>query len=160
MHKGSQHDEIWIDVIPDFDTLKLGRDSDILDLSYYEVNKRVIQRKTRKGNLVRIQRDDGSALRSGQCIYHCGDLFIQVNILPCLCVLLDSQNLSVVGEFCFDVGNRHLPVYLKADGRFAVSYDGRLYQALKEKYKGFITLENTILEPDEQITYIRRPILE
>jgi urease accessory protein len=58
------------------------------------------------------------------------------------------------------VGNRHLPVYLKADGRFAVSYDGRLYQALKEKYKGFITLENTILEPDEQITYIRRPILE
>ncbi|WP_312337882.1 urease accessory protein UreE [Sphingobacterium sp.] len=160
MHKVGIRNEILIDVIPDFDDVKLGRDTDILDISYYEVNKRVIQRKTRKGNIVRIQRDEGTALRSGQCIYHQGDLFIQVNILPCLCVLLDSQNLSVVGEFCFDVGNRHLPVYLKADGRFAVSYDGRLYQALKEKYTGSIALENTILEPDEQITYIRRPILE
>ncbi|WON95888.1 urease accessory protein UreE [Sphingobacterium sp. Lzh-3] len=151
--------EIWIDFIPSFDNVKLGRDSDILDLSYYEVNKRVIQRKTRKGNTVRIQRDDSTALHSGQCIYHEGDLFIQVNILPCLCVLLDSQSLSVVGEFCFDVGNRHLPVYLKADGRLAVSYDGRLYQALKEKYNGSIALENTVLEPDEQITSILRPIL-
>ncbi|WP_312185967.1 urease accessory protein UreE [Sphingobacterium sp.] len=160
MRKGDFSNEIWIDTILNFEHVKFGRDSDILDLSYYEVNKRVIHRKTRKGNIVRIQRDDSTALQSGQCIYQEGDLFIQVNILPCLCVLLDSQNLSIVGEFCFDVGNRHLPVYLKADGRFAVSYDGRLYQALKEKYDGSITLENTILEPDEQITYIRRPVFE
>lgn len=154
MHKSQIPEEILIDYIPDLEHVKFSRESDILDLSYFEVNKRVIQRKTRKGNLVKIQRNDSTALRSGQCIYYRDDVFIQVNILPCLCVLLDSDNLSVVGEFCFDVGNRHLPVYLKADGRFAVSYDGRLYQALKEKYNGCIALENAVLEPDEQITYI------
>ncbi|MDM1295473.1 urease accessory protein UreE [Sphingobacterium sp. N143] len=156
MRKPKEPAEILIESIPNFEHVKFNRESDILDLSYFEVNKRVIHRKTRNGNSVKIHRDESTALQSGQCIYHSGDLFIQVNILPCLCVLLDSQDLSVVGEFCFDVGNRHLPVYLKSDGRFAVSYDGRLYQALKEKYNGSITLENAILEPDEQITYSRR----
>jgi len=155
MRKSKEPSEILIESIPNFEHVKFNRESDILDLSYFEVNKRVIHRKTRKGNTVKIQRDDSTALQSGQCIYHSEDLFIQVNILPCLCVLLDSQDLSVVGEFCFDVGNRHLPVYLKADGRFAVSYDGRLYQALKEKYNGSISLENAILEPDEQVTSLR-----
>ncbi|CAM3844074.1 urease accessory protein UreE [Sphingobacterium prati] len=155
MRKSKEPTEILIESIHNFEQIKFNRESDILDLSYFEVNKRVIHRKTRKGNTVKIQRDDSISLQSGQCIYHSEDLFIQVNILPCLCVLLDSQDLSVVGEFCFDVGNRHLPVYLKSDGRFAVSYDGRLYQALKEKYNGSISLENAILEPDEQITSIR-----
>lgn len=152
MRKSNLPSDILIESIPIFEHIKFTRESDILDLSYFEVNKRVISRTTRQGNRVTIRRDDSTCLRSGQCIYRQDDLTIQVNILACLCVLLDSKDLSVVGEFCFDVGNRHLPVYLQADGRFAVSYDGRLYQALKEKYHGSIALENAILEPDGQIT--------
>lgn len=64
-------------------------------------------------------------------------------------MVLHSNDLEVVGLFCFDVGNRHLPIYMIDDHKIAIAYDGRLFPALQQKYGAAVSLANFRLDPSQ-----------
>lgn len=120
---------------------------DFLELEWYEVNRTFLNRKTVSGLAVKIQLSEKVTFQDRQLIYQDAEISIRIRIKACLCILLTSTSIHTVGKFCYDVGNRHLPIFQVADDRIAVSYDGRLFQALKEKYDGQVVLEEMTLLP-------------
>lgn len=120
---------------------------DFLELEWYEVNRTFLNRKTVSGLAVKIQLSEKVTFQDRQLIYQDAEISIRIRIKSCLCILLTSTSIHTVGKFCYDVGNRHLPIFQVADDRIAVSYDGRLFQALKEKYDGQVVLEEMTLLP-------------
>ena len=118
---------------------------DFLEIEWYEVNRTYLNRRTASGLPVKIHLVEKVTFQDEQIIYHDEKIAIKIRIKPCLCILLTSTSMNSIGKFCYDVGNRHLPIFQVAEDRIAVSYDGRLFQALKEKYD--VVLEEMKLLP-------------
>lgn len=121
-------------------------DLDLLVIDWYEVNKAVLSRETRDGRFVRLHRTAGAAFEDGEVVYSSPEFAIQIHIRPCACIVLKSTDLNTIGHFCFDVGNRHLPLFC-FDDELALAYDGQLYPALKGKYGNDIAIEMRTLSP-------------
>lgn len=123
---------------------------DFLPLEWYEVNRRVLKRKTDGGILVCLCRPPRTPIHDGEIVYTEDGLVVKAFIKPCTCIVLDSDDLTTVGSFCFDVGNRHLPIFF-IDGDVVVSYDGRLFQALSQKYAGAVRVATKVLHAAQSI---------
>ncbi|MEN5433368.1 urease accessory protein UreE [Sphingobacterium faecium] len=119
---------------------------DLLAIDWYEVNKTVLSRETRDGRSIRLHRTGGGAFADGEVVYASQELAIQIHIKPCACIVLKSTDLNAIGHFCFDVGNRHLPLFW-FDDELALAYDGQLYPALKGKYGNDVVIEMRTLSP-------------
>lgn len=119
---------------------------DVLYIDWYEVNKTLLTRQTEGGSLVRLYRADAPPLESGEIIYSTSQFTIQIHIKPCTCIVLQTDDLTTIGHFCCDVGNRHLPLFWFEDG-LALAYDGQLYPALKGQYGDQVNLDTRTLLP-------------
>lgn len=124
---------------------------DFLELEWYEVNKSVMKRKTRAGLDVQLNFKEKVTLLDNCLLYSNLEQSIRVYIRPCLCILLQSESIRTIGQFCYDVGNRHLPIYQFEAHGVAVSYDGRLYQALQHKYPQEVQLVELKLLPENAL---------
>lgn len=138
---------IFIEKLPQ-DLVVQQNEVDFLELEWYEVNRTYLKRKTVLGVPVKIQWVEKLTLQDGQVIYQDEGVSIRIRIKECLCILLTSDSIHTIGKFCYDVGNRHLPIFQVSDQRIAVSYDARLFQALKEKYEDQVVLEEMKLLPN------------
>jgi urease accessory protein len=119
---------------------------DVLYMDWYEVNKTLLTRQTEGGRVVRLYRADAPPLESGEIIYSTSQFAIQIFIKPCTCIVLQTDDLNTIGHFCFDVGNRHLPLFWFEDS-LALAYDGQLYPALKAQYGDLVMLDTLTLSP-------------
>lgn len=124
---------------------------DFLELEWYEVNKSVMKRRTRAGLDVQLERKEKEPLSDGCLLYMDSERSIRVSIRPCLCILLQSESIRTIGQFCYDVGNRHLPIFQFEAHGVAVSYDGRLYQALQHIYPQEVQLTELKLLPEHAL---------
>ena len=123
---------------------------DILPLQWYEVNRRIIKRKTIQGIEISLNRPAFTPRKDGEIVFQTSELQVKSRIEPCLCIVLNTQDIEVIGSFCFDVGNRHLPIF-KIDDKFVVSYDGHLFEALSIKYGVFVSVEECVLRVENAI---------
>ncbi|QBQ42661.1 urease accessory protein UreE [Sphingobacterium psychroaquaticum] len=119
---------------------------DTLLIEWYEVNKTLFNRKTVGGTPVTVRRDVGQSIKNEELISTVDGMVVRIRIKPCTCMILTTENMATLGSFCFDVGNRHLPVFLIGKS-VAVAYDARLYQALKGKYGEEVSLCLETLDP-------------
>lgn len=127
------------------------QEEDSLVLEWYEVNRTLIKRETLAGRIVHLDRPLSAVLQQGTVIYQDEVCVIRIFIKPCTCIVLHSNSLESVGLFCFDVGNRHLPIYLIDENKIAFAYDGRLFPALQAKYGSSVSLANYRLDPSQMI---------
>lgn len=127
-----------------------------LEIEWYEVRKSIIKRETSAGRIVQLNREHADFLDDGQVVYQDTSSLIKLCIKPCTSIILHSQDAQMVGQFCFDVGNRHLPIFYLDDGSFAVAYDGRLYSALSAKYVGNIALGPAKLIPKQDLQMLKK----
>ncbi|ALL06156.1 hypothetical protein AQ505_12035 [Pedobacter sp. PACM 27299] len=125
------------------------QEEDSLILEWYEVNRTLIKRETLAGRKVHLDKPSSTVLQQGTLIYQDDAVVIRIFIKPCTCMVLHSNDLEVVGLFCFDVGNRHLPIYMIDDHKIAIAYDGRLFPALQQKYGAAVSLANFRLDPSQ-----------
>lgn len=123
---------------------------DFLPLQWYEVNRTVIKRKTLGGVEISLKRPAFTPIKDGETLIQEGNIAIKSRIEPCLCIVLNTTDIEMIGSFCFDVGNRHLPIF-KIDDKFIVSYDGHLFQALSIKYGTFVSVEEYVLKIDNAL---------
>ncbi|WP_214226447.1 urease accessory protein UreE [Pedobacter sp. B4-66] len=125
------------------------QEEDSLILEWYEVNRTIIKRKSMAGRMIHLDKPSSVVLKQGLVIYQDEHVVIRIFIKPCTCIVLHSNNMEVVGLFCFDVGNRHLPIYMIDENKIAIAYDGRLFPALQQKYGSSVTLANYRLNPSQ-----------
>ena len=142
---------ILINELPNVQVDKKPSNQDFLELEWYEVNKTLIKRSSKLGEKVHVQLMEKITYQDAQVIYVDEKRSLQIEIKPCLSIVLESQDLTTIGRFCFDVGNRHLPIFQIKHNQIAVSYDARLFQALKEKYKDQVRLEELKLLPNQAL---------
>ncbi|EFK57625.1 urease accessory protein UreE [Sphingobacterium spiritivorum] len=129
---------------------------ELVYMEWYEVRKTLLERETSTGRMIRIQRESGEYLNEGQVVHLDDNYAVRLYIKPCDCIILHSKDAQMAGQFCFDVGNRHLPVFCLNEASFAVAYDGRLYSALSAKYTGHIELTSARLLPDQALHMFRK----
>ena len=118
---------------------------DFLSIQWYEANRTVMKRKTEGGRDISLSRLPGEAIHDGEVIYVAEDFIVKARIEPCICIILCTDDISTIGSFCFDVGNRHLPIF-DIDGKITVSYDARLFQALSGKYGDQVQIGTEVLD--------------
>ena len=123
---------------------------DVLYLAWYEVGRTRLRRRTEQGFEVDCKRGYGQCFQDGERLRTTANTEALVHINPCVCICLNEADLPTIGSFCYDVGNRHLPIFAFEDG-IAVAYDARLYEALRLKYGSKISLQDKVLSPSSKI---------
>lgn len=126
--------------------------SDVLDLEWFEIRKQLLKRETRAAFNLTLRLKDRQEWHHGDGLFCEGRLVAVIQIKPCLTIQFATLNTHEAADFCYYIGNRHLPVYLGKDGAtFMAPYDGRLFEQLQYRYPERIRLENQRLLSEDNI---------
>ncbi len=129
-----------------------GREIDALRLEWYETGKRVMRKQTfgRRDVALRFL-NESPALMEGDVLYADEEVVIVVEIIPCDVMVVPMGSLSAVAAICYEIGNRHLPLFIE-EGFLLAPFEEPLYRWLvgsgyevsKEERKLLYPLRSTI----------------
>lgn len=116
--------------------------SDQLAIEWFEIRKQKITRKTTAGLTLELRLQTKNEWQNGDRLFHENKLIASVYVKPCLCIQFSALSKSDAADFCYFVGNRHLPIYWKNDGenQLLLPYDGRMFEQLSARYQDKIQL--------------------
>ena len=127
-----------------------GRTIDFLEIEWYEAAKSRMKKKTQGGVEVLVDKANRDAFEDGDLLYLSEELAILVKIKPCDCVVLRPRSLQEVGTICFEIGNKHVPIFITDENEVCVAYDALLYQLLQ--CGGFeMGIEERVMHPAQMI---------
>ncbi len=104
---------------------------DFVEIEWYEVSKKILHKISRNGVEVGIKLISDKALKHGDILHLEGNSALVVQIPECDCIALKPQNLSSMGKACYEIGNRHSPLFYQED-TLLMPYDPPLLEALKK----------------------------
>ena len=115
---------------------------DQLTIEWFEIRKQKITRKTTAGLTLELRLQTKNEWQNGDRLFHENNLIASVYIKPCLCIQFSAKSKSDATDFCYFVGNRHLPIYWKNDddNQLLLPYDGRIYEQLLTRYQDKIQI--------------------
>ncbi|WP_266205083.1 urease accessory protein UreE [Pontibacter kalidii] len=126
------------------------RTVDVLEVEWHETPKSRMRRKTKAGREVLINRRDRGTFQDGDTLYLSDELVVILRIRPCDCIVLRPTTLQEVGTVCFEIGNKHVPIFMTEQEEVCVAYDGYLYQMLLSN--GFApAIEERVLCPYQMV---------
>ena len=108
-----------------------GFDIDFVEIEWYEVSKKILHKLSRKGVEVGIKLSGDKPLKHGDILHLEGNRALLVEIPECDCIALKPQDLFAMGKACYEIGNRHSPLFYQED-RLLMPYDPPLLEALKK----------------------------
>lgn len=127
-----------------------GRTIDFFEIEWYEASKSRMKKKTWGGVEVLVEKLHREALEDGDLLYLSDERAILLKIKSCDCVVLCPRSLQEVGTICFEIGNKHVPIFITDENEVCVAYDAPLYQLLLSG--GFvIEIEERVLHPSQMI---------
>ena len=89
---------------------------ELIQIEWFEANKRIQRRKTNEGTEVAIRfMKEGQRLRQDDVIYMDEDKIIAIDILPCDAIQVTPHNMVEMGSVAYEIGNKHLPVFIQDD---------------------------------------------
>jgi urease accessory protein len=92
------------------------RPVDLLPVEWYETNKRIIRRPTRQGRELALKfLQESPALTDGDILYADEQVVIAVEVLSCETLVIRISAPQDIAAVCYEIGNRHLPLYMTAD---------------------------------------------
>lgn len=126
---------------------------DQLDIQWFETSKDYFKRATKQGVTVVLKKQSKRAFYQNDVLLFQGKAIARIAIVPCLCIVFRNSNFMQIADFCYYIGNRHLPVYQHPDQKltFMVAYDGRLFEQLQAKFGQDLFLEEQILLAQNQV---------
>ncbi len=113
--------------LEDMDSKEL--DADFIDVEWFEVEKKVLHKISSNGMEVGIRNSCGEALKEGDVLWQFGDRVLVVRIPYCNCIVMRPQNMYEMGKTCYEMGNRHAPLFIEGD-ELLTPYDEPLMNAL------------------------------
>ena len=108
------------------------RSVDLLDVDWFDTGKTTLRKRTRGGQEVGIRKNT-IPLEDGDILYMDAERVIAVNILPCECIVFKPLNFREMGAICFEIGNKHIPIFINEAAEVSVEFERPLF-ALLEKY--------------------------
>ncbi|MBS1664078.1 MAG: urease accessory protein UreE [Bacteroidetes bacterium] len=94
-----------------------GREIDLLSVEWYETGKRIMRKVTRGGREVALRfLKEGPSLSEGDVLYADEGVVIVVEVLPCEVMVIRMESLASVASVCYEIGNRHLPLFVGEGG--------------------------------------------
>jgi len=115
---------------------------DQLAIEWFEIRKQKITRKTTAGLTLELRLQIKNEWQNGDRLFHENKLIASVYVKPCLCIQFSAISKSDAADFCYFVGNRHLPIYWgnHSENQLLLPYDGRMYDQLLVRYQDKIQL--------------------
>jgi urease accessory protein len=108
-----------------------GFEIDYVQIEWYEVSKKILHKVSKNGLEVGIKLDTNIPLKHGDILWIEGNKAIVVDIPECDCIALTPQTSIIMGKACYEIGNRHAPLFYQED-TLLMPYDEPLLQALKK----------------------------
>jgi urease accessory protein len=103
---------------------------DWLPLQWYEAKKRIWRKQTTGGKEVAVKfLHENLELTEGDILFEDKDMVIVVSILPCDCIVVTPQNMFQMASVCYEIGNKHLPLFYEAE-QLLVPFENPLYRLL------------------------------
>lgn len=105
-----------------------GRKLEYVDIEWHEAFKKIHRKVTDKGREVGIRMDDSVLTRGllqGDVIYSDENLVIAVNTPPCeiIQVSLMEGHEKMAAKVCYEIGNRHAPLFWGTEDTFITVYN-------------------------------------
>ena len=106
------------------------RNIDTLQIEWHEARKRILHKETKQGRAICTKFLKGNPdLKEGDILYKDENITIAVEINPCECIVLKPSNMREAAAVCYEIGNRHLPLFYEGE-ELLVPYDVPLYNLL------------------------------
>lgn len=135
-----QIDQVVPDYTGDMTTI------DHVQLEWFEVNNRRLTRDTINGKRILMLLDEGFKWNHGDALYSKGELVAVLVIKPSLAIRFDPNDMVQMADFCYYVGNRHLPILaVEGSDSIHVPYDGSIYEQVLAKFGTCVKLEDARL---------------
>lgn len=124
-----------------------GRVIDVLPVEWYETGKRIMRKVTRGGREVSLRfLREGPSLSEGDVLFADEGVVIVVEVVPCMAMVIRMASLSMVASVCYEIGNRHLPLFIE-EGILLAPFDEPLYRWLAAGGFEVIQEERKLLYP-------------
>lgn len=108
-----------------------GFELDYVEIEWYEVSKKILHKVSRKGAEIGIKLNIDRAVWHGDILHLEGNSALIVEIPECECIALEPKTLAAMGKACYEIGNRHSPLFYQEE-RLLMPYDPPLLEALKK----------------------------
>ncbi len=136
--------------LKDFNTHE--RTVDWLELAWFEVNKRILTKKTRQGTSLALKfLAENPQYTEGDVLFENDETIIAISVLLCDVIVIKPKNAYEIASVCYEIGNKHLPLFIEND-EFLIPFEMPLfnmlkaanYLVLKEERKLLIPLKTTV----------------
>lgn len=104
---------------------------DVLEIEWYETTKTIIRRSTTSGIEIALRKNNRRPLEDGDVLWQNEDRYIELVIKPCECIVFAPATLREMGIICFEIGNKHIPIYIDDNNNVSVAYETPLYTLLE-----------------------------
>ena len=98
-------------------------------LEWYELDKKLLRKKTQKGEEIGIRVEN--RLSEGDILYKDKNEIIVVKVKECELTHIDVSDMVQMGKLCFELGNRHLSLTIQ-DSYVETIYDEPTFLYLKK----------------------------
>ncbi|UHO36666.1 urease accessory protein UreE [Chryseobacterium capnotolerans] len=129
---------------------------DVLELEWFENKKQKLTRTTRSGLVLELRLGNSKEWQQGDGLYSNGQLMATIDFKTCLTISFPAENDADAADFCYFIGNQHLPIFITSAQRFTVPYDGRLYEQLSLRYGKRIELMDAQLLSHQSLRYLAK----
>lgn len=98
------------------DLCSKNRKSILVDLEWFETNKRIQHKAARDGKEFRLKfLNENPNLKHGEILHQDEDFNYIINILPCDCIVIIPKNNFETASICYEIGNKHLPLFYEEE---------------------------------------------
>lgn len=131
-----------------------GKSIDWLMLEWYETRKKIIRKKTSSGRELSLKLlNVNTELNEGDVLLEEAGIVTVVSIIPCDCIVIKPNNVVETASLCYEIGNRHLPLFYE-EGMLLTPLDIPFYNwslkqgyAAKEEIRKLLQPLNTSVAP-------------
>lgn len=103
--------------------------ADFIDIEWFEAEKKILHKISSDGVEIGIRNNGREALKEGDVLWQDGNRVFVVRIPYCDCIVMRPQNMFEMGKTCYEMGNRHAPLFIEGD-ELLTPYDEPLMHAL------------------------------
>lgn len=130
------------------------RTVDLLQIEWFEANKRIQRRKTNNKKDIAIRfLKEGQRLVQDDILYMDDALAVVVDILPCDAIQVIPRTMLEMGSVCYEIGNKHLPMFIQSD-MVLVPYEDPIFRwlnamgyATEKVHTKLINILNATVQP-------------
>lgn len=107
-----------------------GRSIDIVLIQWYEVNKRILHKKSISGfEVITKFMNEGQSLTEGDILWQDETSVIAVEIQPCEAIIIKPSSMYQMASVCYEIGNKHLPLFY-LNNEIMVPFEAPLFKLL------------------------------